>query len=150
MANLFIGRGNLANSPEGKNIAKKDRSGDFFVATMRVFFGRYKRNDAGELEQSGGFWREVELYGQKGQDAFKLLRKGSRVLVIGEEQEFTGTDEKTQAKVQVFKIVAEDVALLLSRVESVQFAAPREREQAQSHPATANYAQQHEEEEVPF
>jgi single-strand DNA-binding protein len=125
MPNRFEGVGNLGKPPEGKNVSRKDGQGDFFVATMRVFFGRYKRNEKDEIEQSGGFWREVEQYGQKGQDAFRLLRQGARVLVIGEEQEFTGTDDNGN-KVQVFKVMAEHVTLVLSRIESIKFAPPRE------------------------
>ncbi|MDR2852909.1 MAG: single-stranded DNA-binding protein [Burkholderiaceae bacterium] len=121
---LFMDKGNLAKSPKGEWIKRKDGSGDFFVATMRVFFGRYRQNDEGEIKEVGGFWREVELYGKKGEDAAKHLRKGARVLVVGEEQEYTGTDDN-QNKVQVVKIVAEDVALILTRIESIKFAAPR-------------------------
>lgn len=61
MQNLFIGKGNLGDSPKLKHITGKN--GDFTVATMRVMFGRYGQNDAGEVEQVGGFWREVEIYG---------------------------------------------------------------------------------------
>jgi single-strand DNA-binding protein len=119
--NQFIGRGNIGKPPEGKNVSRKDGSGNFFVVTMRVFFGRYKRTEDGGIEQSGGFWREVELYGQKAQDAFRLLRKGTRVLVVGEEQEFIGTDDNGN-KVQLYKVIADDVALQLTRIESIKFA----------------------------
>ena len=63
----------------------------------------------------GGFWREVEIYGQKARDVARLLRKGNRVLVIGEERDFMAKDESGK-QVQVVKIVAEDIALQLSRV----------------------------------
>lgn len=124
MQNLFIGKGNLGSSPELKMLT--GRNGDFQVATMRVMFARYSRNEAGEVEQTGGFWREVEIYGHKAADVSKHLRKGSRVLVIGEEQEYTGTDDGGN-KVQVFKIVAEDVALQLTRIEKITFAPPATR-----------------------
>ncbi|SCK55706.1 single-strand DNA-binding protein [Variovorax sp. HW608] len=128
MQNLFIGKGNLAKSPEGQYIQRKDGHGDFFVASMRVMFGRYGRKDDGSVEQVGGFWREVEIYGQKAQDVCKHLRKGARVLVIGEEREFTGTDD-SGAEVQVLKVVAEDVALQLTRIEEIKFAPARQREE---------------------
>jgi single-strand DNA-binding protein len=133
MQNLFIGKGNLAGSPELKHLP--GRNGDFTVASMRVMFGRYGQNAAGQVEQIGGFWREVEIYGPKAEACAKLLRKGARVLVIGEEREYTGTDDDGN-EVQVIKVVAEDVTLQLSRVESITFAAPRAR-QTEGEPAEA-------------
>lgn len=118
MQNLFIGKGNLAASPELKRI--DGRSGEFTVASMRVMFGRYGQSDDGEIQQIGGFWREVEIYGNKAEACARLLRKGARVLVIGEEREFMAHSEDGH-EVQVLKVVAEDVALQLSRVESIKF-----------------------------
>ena len=91
MQNLFIGKGNLGDSPKLKHVA--GRSGDFTVASMRVMFGRYGQTEDGGVEQVGGFWREVEIYGVKAEACAKHLRKGARVLVIGEEREFTATDD---------------------------------------------------------
>ena len=133
MQNLFIGKGNLAGSPKLERI--NGRNGEFVVANMRVMFGRYGQNTEGQVEQIGGFWREVEIYGPKAEACAKLLRKGARVLVIGEEREYTGTDDDGN-EVQVIKVVAEDVTLQLSRVESITFAAPRAR-QAEGEPAEA-------------
>ena len=122
MQNLFIGKGNLGDSPTLKRIT--GRNGDFDVATMRVYFGRYAQDDNGEVEQVGGFWREVEIYGAKAPACAKLLRKGARVLVIGEERDFTAHDDNDQ-EVQVIKVVAEDVALQLTRIKSIEFEASR-------------------------
>src|SRR5688572_19820540 len=101
MQNLFIGKGNLAGSPSLKRL--QGDNGEFEVATMRVMFGRYGQNDDGDLEQIGGFWREVELYGSKAKACAELLRKGARVLVIGEEREFTARDDDGH-EVTVFKV----------------------------------------------
>lgn len=132
MQNFFIGKGNLAHSPELKFLT--GARGDFEVATMRVMFGRYGQNkDTGEVEQVGGFWREVEIYGQKARDVARLLRKGNRVLVIGEERDFMARDA-AGSEVQVIKIVAEDIALQLSRVKSIQFEVPAWRAAAPSLP----------------
>ncbi len=127
MQNLFIGKGNLADSPELKRINGKN--GEFAVASMRVMFGRYGQNEEGDVEQIGGFWREVEIYGQKAEACAKLLRKGARVLVLGEEREFTAHDDQDN-EVQVIKVVAEDVALQLSRIESINYTPSRAREAA--------------------
>lgn len=129
MQNLFIGKGNLGGSPKLKNVDGKN--GAFTVASMRVMFGRYGQNQSGEIEQIGGFWREVEIYGAKAEACAKHLRKGSRVLVFGEEREFTAKDDEGN-EVQVIKVVAEDVALQLSRIESITYVRPRVREDAEA------------------
>lgn len=125
MQNLFIGKGNLGASPVLKTIDGKN--GAFTVATMRVMFGRYGQNEAGEIEQVGGFWREVEIYGTKSEACARHLRKGSRVIVIGEEREFLAKDGD-EKPVHVIKVVAEDVALQLSRIESVTFTPAKARD----------------------
>ena len=73
MQNLFIGKGNLGDSPKLKHVT--GRNGDFTVASMRVMFGRYRQNQEGVVEQVGGFWREVEIYGAKAEACAKHLRK---------------------------------------------------------------------------
>lgn len=120
MQNMFIGKGNLGSSPELKRI--DGRNGEFVVASMRVMFGRYGQNERGDVEQVGGFWREVEIYGAKAEACAKHLRKGARVLVIGEEREYMAQDDNGH-EVQVIKVVADDVALQLSRIESITFQA---------------------------
>jgi single-strand DNA-binding protein len=127
MQNMFIGKGNLGGPVELKRL--NGRNGDFVVASMRVMFARWGQNEQGELEQLGGFWREVEIYGEKAEACAKHLRKGARVLVLGEERDFTATDKDTGVQVQVIKIVADDVALQLSRIESITFQTARNREE---------------------
>ena len=119
MQNMFIGKGNLGGPVELKRLNGKN--GEFVVASMRVMFARWGENAEGELEQVGGFWREVEIYGNKAEACAKHLRKGARVLVIGEERDFTATDKDSGEQVQVIKIVADDVSLQLSRIESITF-----------------------------
>ncbi len=128
MQNLFIGKGNLANSPELRTIT--GANGDFDVASMRVMFGRYGQTEDGGVEQVGGFWREVEIYGQKARDVARHLRRGARVLVVGEEREFKARSESGEP-VEVIKVVAEDVALQLTRIEQVVFKAPTRRDAAE-------------------
>lgn len=127
MQNLFIGKGNLGDSPKLKHVAGKNGRDDFVVASMRVMFGRYGQAADGGVEQIGGFWREVEIYGEKANEVARLLRKGARVLVIGEERDFMAKDDDGN-EVQVIKVVADDVALQLSRVDSITFAQARARQ----------------------
>lgn len=131
MSQLFIGKGNLGSSPSLRTL-KGGPNGEFDVASMRVRFSRYGRNDEGGIEEVGGFWREVEIYGAKARDVARLLRKGSRVLVMGEELEYMARDEATGGQVMVFKIEAQDVALLLSRVKNIEFEASRRSSTEQS------------------
>ncbi|MFT4178156.1 MAG: single-stranded DNA-binding protein [Thermomonas sp.] len=123
---FFYGKGNIANSPELRRLTSNNTGEEFDVASVRVFFGRYGRDENGDIQQKGGFWREVVIYGQKAIDVAKHLRKGARVLVSGEEQEFYTKDDKERAN-PIIKIVAEDVALLLTRIEKVVFVQPAQR-----------------------
>ena len=128
MQNMFIGKGNLGDSPELKRV--NGRNGEFVVASMRVMFARWGQNEQGDLEEVGGFWREVEIYGEKAEACAKHLKKGARVLVLGEERDFMANDKDSGEQVQVIKIVADDVALQLSRIESITFQQARAREEA--------------------
>ena len=51
------------------------------------------------------------------------MRKGVRVLVIWGGRSFQAKREDSDETEQVIKIVAEDVALQLTRIESITFAA---------------------------
>ena len=130
MQNMFIGKGNLADSPDLKRMNNKRDGKEFVVASMRVFFGRYGEDGKGGVEQIGGFWREVEIYGKKAEACAKHLRRGARVLVIGEVREFQARNDDGQ-EVQVMKVVAEDVALQLSRIDSIVYTPSRPREEQQ-------------------
>ena len=121
MQNLFIGKGNLADLPELKRVQGRDGE-EFTVANMRVMFARYRRDSEGNLTQVDGFWRPVEIYGTKAEACARHLRKGARVLVIGEERTFQAKRDDSDETEQVIKIVAEDVALQLTRIESITFA----------------------------
>ena len=137
MQNLFVGKGNLGDSPNLKRIAKKNKPAEeFVVCSMRVMFARYGTDPVtGEIDQIGGFWREVEIYGNKAEACARFLKKGARVLVVGEERDFYAKDEAGN-EVQVVKVVAEDVALQLTRIESVVYSQPRRDNRA---PAAEHY-----------
>ncbi len=130
---MFYGKGNLADSPFLKKVKGQGGKPDFQVATMRVFFGRYGDDGQGGVEQTGGFWREVEIYGDKAKACADHLRKGARVAVMGNERDFPAHDEAGN-EVTAFKVVADDVTLVLSRVEKVVFK-PSRAEREDSVPA---------------
>lgn len=128
MSNQIFGKGNLADAPALKVV--KVGNEDRHVAEMRVMFDEYRYNEAKQdYEQAGGFWMQVSLWDDAGQNAARLLRKGARVKVEGTLRQFMYTPEGAKEPVPGFQIVADEVALCLgSRVEGVTFAPKRERE----------------------
>jgi hypothetical protein len=62
MFNQFIGKGNLADSPQSQYITTKSFTNPLLLVHMRVMFDRYKRDTSGEFKRVGGFWRNDELY----------------------------------------------------------------------------------------
>ena len=121
----FTGKGNLGDTPKLKMIP--GRNGDVAVAEMRVFFGRHKVDKkTGEIEQVGGYWLPVSLFDAKGEAAAKHLRRGARVQVTGELIEYIGKAEDGTER-ELFQVKAEDVSLILTRIDSISF---KQREEA--------------------
>lgn len=125
MPNVFKGKGNLGDAPALKHISVN--GGDEVVAEMRVFFDDYAYDEANdEYQQVGGFWMRVSLWGQRGEDAARLLRKGARVQVEGTLKQFMYLPEGAPEKVPGFQVTADDVTLCLGRVSSVEYKPKRE------------------------
>ena len=141
MQNVFIGKGNLGDYPNLKRIAKRNKpEEEFVVCSKRVLFARYGIDQAtGEVGQIVGFWREVEIYGNKAEACARFLKRGARVLVVGEERDFYAKDEDGN-EVQVVKVVAEDVALQLTRIDSIVFKQSNRREDAMPPEGTEQHA----------
>jgi single-strand DNA-binding protein len=133
MPNTITGKGNLADSPTLKHLQIKGE--DRMVCNMRVFFDEFGHNEAGELEQKGGFFMSVALWGKKGEDAARHLRKGARVHVSGRLEESSFKDKDTGVEMTAFQIVADDINLALSRVEKVEFRAKRSQPEEAGVPA---------------
>ena len=124
MPNTFSGKGNLTDSPTLKNIMVKGEHRA--VAEMRVFFDEFSQNEQGEIEQDGGFFMSVSIWGKKGEDAARHLRKGARVKVDGTLKQFMYKEKETGKELPAFQILADDINLSLSRVDKVEFRAKRE------------------------
>ncbi|MEW6505947.1 MAG: single-stranded DNA-binding protein [Burkholderiales bacterium] len=124
MPNTFDGKGNLGDAPTLK--VAKGPNGEFKVAEMRVFFDRWSQDSEGNPVQVGGFWMPVQIYEAKAEACAKLLRKGARVKVEGELREFLAHDDDGK-EVQAFQVRADDVHLVLSRIDEIKFRPPRER-----------------------
>ena len=59
--NFFIGRGNLGSKPELKYVGDDKKP----VLNLSVYFERKIKNDDGEYEDKGGFWRNINYWGGK-------------------------------------------------------------------------------------
>lgn len=135
MPNTFSGKGNLADSPTLKHVTIRGEART--VADMRVFFDEFGQNDDGDIVQKGGFFMGVSIWGKKGEDAARLLRKGARVRVDGRLEQFNYKDKETGELTPAFQIIADDINLALSRVESITFTAKRFNPEQTSEQASA-------------
>ncbi len=126
MPNKFTGKGNLADAPTLKTVRVKGE--DRKVAEMRVFFDEYSRNEDGEFEQDGGLWLGVSIWGQRAEAAARLLRRGARVNVEGQLRSFLYTVEGASEKVPGFQVLADDISLSMSRIDSIKFSQKRQTE----------------------
>lgn len=127
MSNHFGGTGNLADAPSLKTV--KVNGEDRKVAEMRVFFDKYKPDGQGGFEQVGGFWLDVSVWGRRAEQVADLCRKGARVSVSGSLEEDRWMDKETGEERSKIHLVADEVSLSLSRIESVQFRAKRTTEE---------------------
>ena len=82
MSNVFQGTGSVGDPPRLKTVlvGSEERQ----VAELRVFFDDYRQDDKGGLEQAGGFWLDVTVWGDRlAAQIAQLVRKGARVHVSG-------------------------------------------------------------------
>jgi single-strand DNA-binding protein len=81
MSNEFHGTGNAGDQPLLKTVLvgnEERQVADF------VFFDEYRQDGSGGLEQAGGFWRDVNVCGERhAAEAAQIVKKGARVHVIG-------------------------------------------------------------------
>lgn len=129
MPNRIELTGNLGKAPTLKHV--DTARGRKQVTEFSMFADEYRRDDDGELEQSGGFWVRVAVWEPHAERVARLVQKGARVTVIGSLRVTTwkGDDDQTQTGLDV---VAEKVALELGRLESVTL---KRREQESESPA---------------
>ncbi len=117
MANRFEGRGNLATAPELKRVEVEGE--ERAVAEMRIHFDRNVRLREGGFEDKGGFWLTVNLWGERAEQAARLLPKGARVHVTGTLVRDTWTDKDSGEERFAFALIADTVSLDLSRVNEI-------------------------------
>lgn len=132
--NNFFATGNLADTPTLKYV--QTASGDEPVAEMRAFFDRPVPDGSGGFKDKGGFWCDVEIWGNRAERCANLLRKGCRVVVSGTLVQERWPDKDTGEEKWKFCVKADIVALDLARIESVNFKAKAQAETPE--PADAN------------
>ncbi len=127
MSNQFSGTGNLADTPTLKSVTVNGE--DRKVAEMRVFFDEYKPDGQGNFEQVGGFWLDVSIWGRRAEQVAELCRRGARIYAIGSMKEDRWPDKDTGEERSKHYLVADDIFLSLSRIESVKFRPKRAAEE---------------------
>ena len=119
MANTFIGTGNLGADPVLTSPVGEDQRQ---VADMRVYFDKPVKNpETDDYEDKGGFWLDVSAWDRLADDVMRLLKKGARVKVEGSLKHNVWIDEKSGAEKSRFVLYADDISLILARVESAQW-----------------------------
>lgn len=123
MSNRFEGRGNLGADPVLKyvDVAEGEKRA---VCELRVYFDRPVR-DGEEWKDQGGFWMNVAYWGKRGEQAGKLLAKGSRVFVVGTLVQDSWADKDTGEEKNRLVLEAESVDLDMMRIGSVKFVEKR-------------------------
>jgi single-strand DNA-binding protein len=132
MANSFSGTGNVGLNPEIRNVLVGGRPAR--VLELRVFFDAYKENSQGDLEQddAASFWKNVTLWNERAERASKHLIKGARIHVVGHIKGEKWVDKESGEERKGEFIVAEDIYLSFSRVESITWKARQEKQQTQN------------------
>ncbi len=97
MINEFSGVGNLGMAPviESVEVSGEQRQ----VTNMRVFFDRPILDDKdGTYKDKGGFWLSVDIWGYRAEEAMRILKKGTRIFVMGSLREQMWNDESGEER----------------------------------------------------
>lgn len=121
-------RGNLTKDPEFKYVTVSGEQRR--VVELRVFSDEYRRGPDDQLyqddERSCGV--DVSIWQERlGDQILGLLKKGCRVEAFGSMYLHRYKDRDTGEPRAGLQMAAESLTLVLTRVESIQFAARRER-----------------------
>ena len=125
MSNEFRGTGNVGDQPVLKIVlvGKEERQ----VAELRVFFDEYRQDGSGGLEQAGGFWLDVNVWGERhAAEVAQFVKKGARVHVIGRLAESKWTVTATGEERRAPYLNADRLYLSLARLAEARFKPRRE------------------------
>jgi len=136
---LFIGEANLGSDPTLKSIPSAQPQGgsvSVLEFSARVNVDR-KSKQTGLYEDTLGFWVDVSYWGKTAEAIAPLLKKGARVLLVGElgVEVWVSNQPATQGQArQTHKMKADHVAMLPWGIDQVIY---RERSQAALQPQQA-------------
>lgn len=155
MQNIFIDEGNLGFDPSLKYVPVKTESGSTeqrAVVELQVRFD-VKKNEGGEYKDVAGFWAKVTQWGKRAEYLAEHLKKGCRVLVVGEISQHPYIVQKGERKGQdatAIEIEASHVGVVLLGVEKIIFAEkkPRTEDDATQHTFVAGVIA--ESDDIPF
>jgi single-strand DNA-binding protein len=120
MSNEFHGTGNVGDQPVLKTVlvGKEERQ----VVELRVFFDEYRQDGSGGLEQAGGFWLDVNVWGERhAAEVAQLVKKGARVHVTGRLAESKWTVTATGEERRALHLNADRLYLSLARLAEARF-----------------------------
>jgi len=125
MSNEFRGTGNAADLPVLKTVLVGNEERQ--VAELRVFFDEYRQDGKGGLEQAGGFWLDVNVWGERhAAEVAQLVKKGARVHVIGRLAESKWIVTETGEERRALYLNADRLFLSLARLAEARFKPRRE------------------------
>ena len=135
MSTRFIGEGNLGQHPELQYITDPQNPDmKQTVVNLRVYFDNSVpvTNADGEkdFEDKGGFWLDVNVWGERAVKCAELLQKGVRLSIEGALQNQVWEDKESGEQRSKLCLRARRIALPLSRLEKVTF---RSRKRDQDH-----------------
>jgi single-stranded DNA-binding protein len=120
MSNEFRGTGNVADQPLLKTVLVGDEKRQ--VAQLRVFFDEYRQDGASGLEAAGGFWLDVNVWGERhAAEVAQLVKKGARVHVVGKLAESHWTVTATGEERRALYLNADQLFLSLARLAEARF-----------------------------
>lgn len=120
MSNEFHGTGNVGDQPVLKTVlvGKEERQ----VVELRVFFDEYRQDGSGGLEQAGGFWLDVNVWGERhAAEVAQFVKKGARVHVTGRLAESKWTVTATGEERRALHLNADRLYLSLARLAEARF-----------------------------
>lgn len=125
MSNEFRGTGNVGDQPLLKTVVVGNEERQ--VAQLRVFIDEYRQDGSGGLEQAGGFWLDVNVWGERhAAEVAQLVKKGARVHVVGKLAESKWTVTATGEERRALYLNADHLFLSLARLAEARFKPRRE------------------------
>ena len=125
MSNEFRGTGNVADAPVVKTVMVGDDERK--VTDLRVFFDEYRPDGRGGFEQKGGFWLDVNVWGERRAiEVAQHVKRGCRVHVVGRLVESRWTANEGGEERRALYVDADELYLSLARVAAVTLKPKRE------------------------